>query len=175
MGKIVVGYIAGLVSGALLLVAVAFAFVSLGGVPMGTQNPPLPLERYLAHKALQASIGDEFKRESPVPADATSLVAGAKVYLNHCAGCHGLPGGSPSAFSKGMFPHAPFLMPPRKGVTDDPIGETYWKVKNGIRLTGMPAFGAILSDTEMWQVSQALLHADTLPPEALSEMKPGGK
>jgi mono/diheme cytochrome c family protein len=53
------------------------------------------------------------------------------------------------------------------GVTDDPPGETYWKVANGIRLTGMPSFEKVLTDTEMWQVSLLLANADKpLPPEA---------
>ena len=55
------------------------------------------------------------------------------------------------------------------GVTDDPPGETYWKVANGIRLTGMPSYKGVLSDTEMWQVSLLLANADKpLPPVALS-------
>jgi mono/diheme cytochrome c family protein len=54
------------------------------------------------------------------------------------------------------------------GVTDDPPGETYWKVANGIRLTGMPAFKDALTETEMWQVSLLLANADKpLPPAAL--------
>jgi thiosulfate dehydrogenase len=65
-----------------------------------------------------------------------------------------------------MFPQPPQLLPPKKGVTDDEVGETYWKVKNGIRLTGMPGFGSSLSDSEMWQVSLLLLHADKLPDSA---------
>jgi mono/diheme cytochrome c family protein len=53
-------------------------------------------------------------------------------------------------------------------VSDDPPGEIYWKVANGIRLTGMPAFKSVLSETEMWQVSLLLANADKpLPPAAL--------
>jgi thiosulfate dehydrogenase len=53
------------------------------------------------------------------------------------------------------------------GVTDDPPGETYWKVANGIRLTGMPAFKDMLTDNQMWQVSLLLANADKpLPPTA---------
>jgi thiosulfate dehydrogenase len=48
-------------------------------------------------------------------------------------------------------------------VTDDPVGVTYWKVANGIRMTGMPGFGEMLSPTQMWQVSQLLKNADKLP------------
>jgi hypothetical protein len=61
-----------------------------------------------------------------------------------------------------MFPVPPVLLEGR-GVTDDPAGETYWKVANGIRLTGMPGFKQSLSDTQMWQVSVLLAQADKLP------------
>ena len=53
------------------------------------------------------------------------------------------------------------------GVSDDPVGETYWKVKNGIRLTGMPSFEKALTEDQMWQVSLLLSKADKpLPAEA---------
>jgi mono/diheme cytochrome c family protein len=64
-----------------------------------------------------------------------------------------------------MFPHPPKLLD-GKGVTDDEPGETYWKVANGIRLTGMPSFHQSLSETEMWQVSLLAAHADKLPQAA---------
>jgi hypothetical protein len=53
-----------------------------------------------------------------------------------------------------------------KGVTDDPPGETYWKVSGGIRITGMPGFVSSLSSTQMWQVSLLLANADKLPQAA---------
>jgi mono/diheme cytochrome c family protein len=70
-----------------------------------------------------------------------------------------------------MFPNAPqFFREHPNGemsVGDDPVGETYWKIKNGIRLTGMPAYGKILSETQLWQVSLLLSMADKpLPAEA---------
>jgi thiosulfate dehydrogenase len=57
-------------------------------------------------------------------------------------------------------------------VSDDPVGETYWKVANGIRLTGMPSYKNILTDTQMWQVSLLLANADKpLPPAALENVR----
>jgi len=54
-------------------------------------------------------------------------------------------------------------------VSDDPPGETYWKVANGVRLTGMPAYKDVLTDTQMWQVSLLLANADKpLPPAAVA-------
>ena len=80
-------------------------------------------------------------------------------YRNHCAVCHGTPGGEQTAIAKGMFPKPPHLFR-GTGVTDDEPGETYWKVANGIRLTGMPGFKQSLSETQMWQVSLLLANAD---------------
>jgi mono/diheme cytochrome c family protein len=58
-----------------------------------------------------------------------------------------------------------------KGVTDDPPGETYWKVANGIRLTGMPGFSQSLSPTEIWQISLMLANADKLPPSVTAVLE----
>jgi mono/diheme cytochrome c family protein len=58
-------------------------------------------------------------------------------------------------------------------VTDDPVGVTYWKVKNGIRLSGMPSFDSALTDQQRWDVSAMLARADELPPEAQATLKPG--
>ena len=71
-----------------------------------------------------------------------------------------------------MFPQAPPLWEKHRngvvGVSDDPPGETYWKVENGIRLTGMPAYSKVLNQTQMWQVTVLLVNADkALPPAAL--------
>ena len=68
-----------------------------------------------------------------------------------------------------MFPKPPQLFD-GKGVTDDPVGETYWKVSNGIRLTGMPAFFGSLTDEQLWQVSQLLANAKKLPAGVLDFM-----
>jgi len=70
-----------------------------------------------------------------------------------------------------MYPPPPQLFTPDGYVTDDPVGMTYWKIKNGIRLTGMPSFGAILKDDQMWQIAALLASADKLPPDALDILK----
>jgi mono/diheme cytochrome c family protein len=98
----------------------------------------------------------------PIAADETSYLEGARIYRDNCAICHGLPGGTPPAIAKGLFPEAPALFK-GKGVTDDEPGETYWKVVNGIRLTGMPGFRQSLSERQAWEVTLMLAHADTLP------------
>ncbi len=158
-------FLAGLVVGVAIVLAAEFLFLTQGGMPAAARNgKPLPLERFLASRALQVAVAKDAARPSPVDASEQNLMAGARVYRENCLVCHGAPGEArPSAVAAGMFPRPPRLMPPHKGVTDDPVGETYWKVKNGIRLTGMPGFGGSLTETELWQVSELLLHANELP------------
>jgi mono/diheme cytochrome c family protein len=155
--------LAGVVVGICVPLVAGYLFVILGGMPVATKSAPLPLEKFLARTALHAAMDKEVGKPSPLPADEPNLLAGARVYQVQCGGCHGQLGQPESAIAKGMFPNPPQLLLPKKGVTDDEVGETYWKVKNGIRLTGMPGFSDSLTDSEMWQVSLLLLHADTLP------------
>ena len=155
-------FVAGLIAGVIVVaVSVYFYFVS-GTAPAATSAAAMPFETMLAHRALNARIAKEMPASVPIQADDSNLAAGANIYRDHCAVCHGLPGQPESPIAKGMFPHPPKLLE-GKGVTDDEPGETYWKVANGIRLTGMPSFHQSLSETEMWQVSLLAAHADKLP------------
>jgi mono/diheme cytochrome c family protein len=163
--------IIGLVIGISLTLAAGYLFVRLGGMPVATKSKPLPMEKKLARMALHAAMDKEAGKPSPLAADETNLLAGAKVYQAQCAVCHGRSGQPESAIARGMFPHPPQLLPPKKGVTDDPVGEIYWKVKNGIRLTGMPGYSESLTDEELWQVSLMLLHADKLPASVQSVLR----
>lgn len=158
--------LAGLLIGTCLPVFAGWLFVRLGGMPVATKSPPLPLEKYLARTALHAAMDKEAGKPSPLDPTEENLLGGARVYQQQCAVCHGRLGQKESAIALGMFPHPPQLLPPKKGVTDDPVGETYWKAKHGIRLTGMPGYAGNLSDTELWQVSLLLLHAHELPASA---------
>jgi thiosulfate dehydrogenase len=155
--------LAGVVIGICLPFVAGYLFVISGRMPVATKGSPLPFEKFLARKAQHAVMDPEAGKPSPLPVDEPNLLAGAHVYQAQCAVCHGRLGQPASAIAQGMFPQPPQLLPPKTGVTDDPVGETYWKVKNGIRLTGMPGYSGNLSDTELWQVSLLLRHADKLP------------
>jgi len=120
--------------------------------------------------ALDARLQKEMPKTVPIEASEANYIAGAHQYLNHCAVCHGVPGKEPTAIARGEFPKPPELLK-GKGVTDDPPGETYWKVANGIRLTGMPGVSQSLSSTEMWQISLMLANADKLPPSVTAVLK----
>ncbi len=154
------------------------AWFRFGNVPVAVTDPPLPQERLLTGVPLHARIDHEMIATPPIQVNEDNLVAGAQIYRDQCAICHGLHG-KPSPFGAHMYPDAPPLWEMHHhgsetmmGVTDDPPGETYWKVANGIRLTGMPSFKSVLTDTEMWQVSLLLANADKpLPPEAVNILR----
>ena len=130
---------------------------------MATSAPPMPFEKMLARMALHARLDKEMpKAAPPISTDEAAYTAGAQIYKDHCAVCHGLPGQAQTAIAKGMFPKPPKLLE-GTGVSDDPAGETYWKVAGGIRMTGMPGFEKSLSTTQMWQVSLLLANSDKLP------------
>lgn len=154
-------FLLGAVTGVVVLVAGVALYFMAGIAPAATSAAPMPLEHFLAKSALRARISREGPKSVPITADEPSYLEGAKIYRDNCAVCHGLPDTPQSAIAKGLFPEAPALFK-GKGVTDDEPGETYWKVVNGIRLTGMPGFGKSLSERQAWEVSLLLAHADSL-------------
>jgi thiosulfate dehydrogenase len=155
----------GFLSALALIAVVGLGYVALGLAPVATASAPLPFEKLITGIALNARVRKEAPKSPAIqPSDAV-YAAGAKIYRNNCAVCHGLPGRDQTAIAKGEFPKPPDLFK-GKGVTDDAPGITYWKVANGIRLTGMPGFNASLSSEEIWQVSLLLAGADKLPAAA---------
>lgn len=169
MGRFVLGALVGIV----LVPLVVLLYFKMGNVPVAVNDPPLPQEKLITSVPLEARIDREMVKNPPLQADETTFVAGAHIYSDKCAVCHGFHG-KPSAFGAHMFPSAPPLWEKHRhgdvvGVSDDPPGETYWKVANGIRLTGMPAYKDLLSESEKWQVSLLLANADKpLPPAAVA-------
>jgi len=163
-------FLSGLIVGIVLVPVVVILYLVSGRAPVATSDPPMPFEKLIAGVALHRRISREMPQSVPLQANEATFRAGARVYRQNCAVCHGLPKGPAPLIGKGLFPRAPQLFPPNHGVTDDPPGETFWKAKNGIRLTGMPGFGGALSDDQLWQVSLLLANADTLPPPVEQEL-----
>jgi mono/diheme cytochrome c family protein len=164
-------FLIGLVIGVIVVPVAVFLYFISGFAPAATGDKPLPFEKTLAHAALDAHIEREMPKSVPVQADEQTFLAGAHTYRDNCAVCHGLPSGDQSPIAQGEFPKPPRLFQ-GKGVTDDEPGETYWKVANGIRLTGMPAFKGNLTDTQIWQVSLLVANADKISDAVKLELQP---
>jgi thiosulfate dehydrogenase len=158
---LVKAFFLGAVTSVTVLAAGVAVYFMAGIAPVATTSTPMPLEDFFAKAALRSRISRESPKSVPITADEPSYLEGARIYRDNCAACHGLPGVPPSAISMGLFPEPPALFK-GKGVTDDEPGETYWKVVNGIRLTGMPGFRQSLSERQAWEVTLLLAHADNL-------------
>jgi len=136
--KSVVSLLAGVVLGVVVVVVCVYGYFASGSAPAATDAPDMPFEKTLARKALGARIDREMPTTNIPAADDARLLDGASVYRAQCAVCHGLPGAKKTEIAAGMYPRPPQLF--EHGVDDDPPGETWWKVANGIRLTGMPGY-----------------------------------
>jgi cytochrome c553 len=96
------------------------------------------------------------------PADE-NLIAGGKLYLRACAGCHGKPGKLRD--NPGGYPPPPQFFQVGTQYSEP---ELFWIVKHGIRRTGMSAYGAFYSDQEMWTLAAFVKRMNNLPPTVLA-------
>ena len=159
----------GVVAGVALTLAVAgicgYFLVRSGLIPANADATPSWLETWVAGTSLDATLRrDAPTGPNPVEPSEENLINGVRLFAQNCAVCHGSAKGaeSPSPIAKGLYQKPPQLA--TDGVEDDPEGVSFWKIKHGIRLTGMPSFGASLSDQQIWTLALFLKHMDKLPP-----------
>jgi mono/diheme cytochrome c family protein len=145
----------------------AYALVRSGLIPANADAKPGWLETWAAGTSLDATL-DRYapKGDNPVSPTDQNLLDGVQLFAQNCAVCHGAAKGAaaPSPIAKGEYPKPPQLA--TDGVEDDPEGYSFWKIKHGVRLTGMPSFGYSLSDRQIWTLALFLKHMDKLPPAA---------
>ena len=161
------GFVIGVVFTLAALAAAAYGIIANGMISAAASGGPLPLERWAASTSLRATLAaDAAKGPNPVPLTDANLIAGIKLYAEHCSICHGTAQGDAAAspIARGAYPPPPQLA--TDGVEDDPEGWTFWKIQNGIRWTGMPAWRHTLSTEQMWTLALFLKHMDKLPPAA---------
>jgi thiosulfate dehydrogenase len=157
------GFLLGVIATLIVAGLVAFVGVTQGLlIPANADAKPSKMEAWAAKQSLNATVKREMpKQANPIAATDANYVAGIKLYGEDCAACHGTADGKPSNIAIGLYQHAPQLG--KHGVEDDPDGETYWKVKHGIRLTGMPSYTKTLSDDQLWTLALFLKHMNALP------------
>jgi mono/diheme cytochrome c family protein len=159
------GMVAGIALTLVVELIVAYALVESGLIPANADAAPSSLETWMARTSLRATMRREAPSEAnPVALTEQNLRDGVRLYARNCAICHGSAKGnaSPSPIAKGLYQKPPQFA--SHGVEDDPEGESYWKIKHGIRLTAMPSFAAALSDRDIWTIALFLKHMDKLPP-----------
>ncbi len=161
------GFLFGVLATFVALCLLGYIVVRNGLVPANADATPSPLEVWAAQTSLRATLAREAPQgPNPVELSDANLIAGIQLYGEHCAICHGTAKGdqSSSPVAKGLYPQPPQLA--THGVTDDPEGESFWKIQHGIRWTGMPSWANTLSDQEIWTLALFLKHMDQATPPA---------
>ena len=165
-----------LVAALVVAAALAAGLASLGyGALRGgltTRVEPLPGEAWLARQARRVAVPrSERARANPVPATPAVIAAGRAHFADHCAQCHANDGRGKTALGMGMYPKPPDLTGPEtQGLSD---GELFWVIRNGVRFTGMPAFGSapVGADHETWHLVHFIRRLPTLSDADLAEMR----
>ncbi len=161
-------FIIGIVFTLVLLCLGAFIFTSRGYMNTSANAQPGMLETYFASKALDAAIDRHALRSSnPVPETDANLSAGMIAYTMNCSGCHGTLDRKENKLGTAFYPPAPDLA---TDALDDPQWHTFYVIKNGIRYTGMPAWGKVLDDESIWKITSFLSRLDNLPPAVKAQL-----
>jgi mono/diheme cytochrome c family protein len=166
MGK---GFGLGVLVTLIALCAAAYIYFERGFVDIRADSGPGAFDNWLG-AAMDASAARHAPRvNSPIPSSEANLVAGAKLYVDKCAECHGTPVNTDSELGKAFQPVAPQFFgeePP-----DMPANQNFFIIKHGIRMTAMPGWGSIMRDNEIWQVVDMLAKIRNLPPSVQQELR----
>jgi mono/diheme cytochrome c family protein len=162
-------FLLGVVATLSLLALSAFLYLKLGYLDMRADIGPSRLESRWAMSFLDASVDRRAaEQKSPVEATEANLIEGIRLYKTNCALCHGSPGHPEKSFGHPFYPPAPQFM---EDAPDMAENQNYYIIKHGIRWTGMPAWGSILSDQQIWTLTTFLRHMDKLPPAVEEKWK----
>jgi mono/diheme cytochrome c family protein len=161
----------GFLTGALVLLLCLVGYLQLGMANIAADAPTPAWVTRSMFSATHASIRRATPRalKSPIHSTDETLIAGGKLYLNDCVGCHGAPGKAPSDFGATFYPPAPQLARDKTTYSEP---EIYWVAKHGIRRTGMSEQGSSYSDEHLWQLAAFIGHITTLPPEVRAALDP---
>lgn len=165
-----------MIIGLLLLVIVS---LGVGTVMMhnmmqrgfSTRTPPTAMEKTLATAIREKAIPAKYaEMRNPVGSSPAVLHEAEAHYADHCAVCHANNGSGDTMFGKNMYPRPPDMrLEDTQSMSD---GELYYTIKNGIRLSGMPAFGDPPdSDVDTWKLVHFVRHLPKLMPTEEAEMQ----
>ena len=159
MGKLLVAFVLGAVAVPVAWIIAAF----MGWLPVEATADPPPWEAKLAHRALEASLEGRASRiESAMPSSDAALLAGMKLYVNNCSGCHGRPGAPSDWGTKAFYPRVPQFAERPSNLEP---AEMFIVVRHGVRYSGMGAWDDLMPDEDIWRVVAFLSSLRKLPPD----------
>jgi mono/diheme cytochrome c family protein len=157
-----------------LLLVVAAALSFRGAIRRGfsARDAPGAAESFLAGRMRQWSVPSELRRRpNPLAASPVAVAAGRAHFADHCAICHANDGSGETEMGRNMYPRAPDMRSLHTQQLSD--GEIFGIIKNGVRLTGMPAWGSNTpaDDAATWQLVAFVRHLPRITEAELAQMK----
>ncbi|MEE9215235.1 MAG: cytochrome c [Thermodesulfobacteriota bacterium] len=163
------GFIKTVIFVLILLIAGMIVFIYSGTYNIAATEPHSLLVEWVFNTAKKYSVKKHSENITrPKLSDDSLVKAGFDHYENMCAGCHGAPGTEPA---EGFNPSPPDLAEKAEELSST---ELFWVTKNGIKMTGMPAFGLSHSDQEIWSIVAFLKQLPDLTPEDYDALKNNG-
>jgi len=166
------GYIILIVLVLLIGVAIAAGAMILHN-GLSARATPTALEAFFAQNAHRLSIPSNARgMHNPMPASEENLNHAREHFADHCSSCHGNDGGGDTMYGKGLYPKPPDLRQSRTQNLSD--GELFWIIENGVRFTGMPAFGGAdehNNGEDSWKLVRFIRHLPHLTAEERMEME----
>jgi mono/diheme cytochrome c family protein len=161
----------GALSALLIVVAAAvLGYARMTGLKAGVR--PGSIETAMARGVRRFAVPPADRgRPNPVSASSEAVAAGRAHFADHCASCHANDGSGDTELGRGMFPPAPDLRSnPTQQMTD---GELFYVIEQGIRFTGMPAFGTgdAAHAEESWQLVHFIRHLPQISESEIEQMR----
>ena len=164
-------FFAGVVVTVLVVLAIGGFIFATGRFNVAATAPPDVADK-VAPWVLDKSIKRGAKSVTdPVSKDTNAVALGLSHYRENCLPCHGAPGVEPAEFHEGMNPAPPEIESEDLQHASD--AELFWVIKNGIRMTGMPAFGGNHSDEEIRHIVAFVRHTPQLTDAERQALKTG--
>jgi mono/diheme cytochrome c family protein len=151
--------------GSIVLIGAVASGVAMIRHGFSARDNPTWVETLVARTVRSMSVPSRAKQmKNPVQNTRESLAAAEAHWADHCAVCHANDGGGETVIGKNLYPKAPDMrLPSTQNLSD---GELYYTIQNGIRLTGMPAWGeAGDKDEDTWKLVHFIRHLPQLTPE----------
>lgn len=153
----------------LIEIVLFYLFIQSGMYNVSALSPDPGIIQWVFGTTSDNSVEHHAKNiEMPDLNDSTMVAVGFGHYNEMCVGCHGAPGVKRSEAGQGLYPKAPNLVHSAKEM---PAKELFWVVKNGIKSTGMPAFGKTHSDQKIDDIVAFLEKMKTMTPQEYARMK----
>lgn len=159
----------------LLVVLAAAAVMAVAGRALlhrglSARDQPSAVEAHVARTVRRLAVPSSAKNEkNPFPPSPEFLLEAQEHFADHCSLCHANNGSGNTEIGRNLYPKAPDMrLPQTQDLTD---GEIYYTIHNGIRLTGMPAWGAEEKDDDSWKLVLFIRHLPQLSPAEEGQME----